>query len=951
MGFLGLGRSALKDADPRKREAAVRELPVAEQGKLMDAALGDSDPGVRRAAAAKVVETDLLRELVRHPDAPIAQMAREKLANVAVEEVKRRPMARAGELLEQITEQSALVTVALQAEDRAVREAAFARILGLDAPSEQLLATLAIQEESGAYGERAVPRIAKRQVLKDVSKKAKAAAVRSAAEARMAELAAQSEKPSREQQRKQRNAELAELVEQARVLAVASDVAAAHDKLTTIERDAKALEQRFAEAPADEELAAVHESLGRFREQLKQRRAEATAAAEAMAAAAARRRELLAAWEQRAVEAEAATPQEREALAAELAEAWAAAGEPGPEAVSELEQAYAVLVARVIGQAIAPEAAAEQPVQDMRPELGPEALAAIEALIAEAEALSQREDWRDADQAFKTLDKRWREAAIDLGADDERRTRFRSAYGVFKDRRREAREQRGREREQRLETMAGLVRESAELAAAQPEGEAVEAHRKQIKELQRRWREIGPVPADRARPLREEFRANCDTAFEPVRRHFEAKDWERFARVPKAEELIAAAAALNEESPEDGNELIKAVKDLQARWKRLGQLPRDKKDELWEAFKGHCDAIYERLQPWFAERDRQREENLARKQALIEELELQLEQAPAHAVGAGLDAGLDASRIDKVKDIQARWKEVGPVPREQDKQTWGRYKALLDRFYAARRQQRAVEQKEREGNLAHKQEICDAIAALADDLEAYKGGQRFGNKTERDFFEDFRSLQGQYRSAGFVPRKDMDASKQRYKEVCDRVHAALEDWFAARDAERQGNLERKQALLVRLEELLEEEHPEWFRDEVRKLQDEWRDAGPVPRDAMDINQRFRQTVEQILHADRAPAQQTQGGEPSVKFGDEAEVVADGLAAPEPERRPEADAGSSAEPTPEADAAPSAADAADAAPAPAAEVGASEAGSDGAAEAPPDPEQDAVADEPPAGDDR
>ncbi|MFW5860304.1 MAG: hypothetical protein ACOCYP_09795, partial [Planctomycetota bacterium] len=281
MGFLGLGRSALKDADPRKREAAVRELPVAEQGKLMDAAVGDSDPSVRRAAASKVVETDLLRELVRHPDAPIAQMAKEKLANVAVEEVKRRPLARAGELLEQITEQSALVTVALQAEDKAVREAAFARILGMESPSEQLLATLAIQEESGAYGERAVPRIDKRQVLKDVSKKAKATGVRSAAEARMAQLAAQSEKPSREQQRKQRNAALAELVEQARVLAVASDVAAAHDRLVGIERDAKALEQRYSEAPADDELAAVHESLGRFRDQLEQRRSEAAAQAEA----------------------------------------------------------------------------------------------------------------------------------------------------------------------------------------------------------------------------------------------------------------------------------------------------------------------------------------------------------------------------------------------------------------------------------------------------------------------------------------------------------------------------------------------------------------------------------------------------------------------------------------------------------------------------------------------
>ena len=59
------------------------------------------------------------------------------------------------------------------------------------------------------------------------------------------------------------------------------------------------------------------------------------------------------------------------------------------------------------------------------------------------------------------------------------------------------------------------------------------------------------------------------------------------------------------------------------------------------------------------------------------------------------------------------------------------------------------------------------------------------------------------------------------------------------DGERKGNLEQKQKLLTEIEALLQESRPDWFKDEAKAIQAKWREIGQVPRENMDINERFR----------------------------------------------------------------------------------------------------------------
>ena len=844
MGFLGLGRSPLKDADPRRREQAVRDLPVAEQGTFIELALGDPDAGVRVAAATRVREPDFLEMISKHKDPAVAKIGRERLANIGVETVKGRKLAGAKVILDAINEQNALATITLQAEDREVRSYAFERMLGLPDPSPDMLARVAVQDEDGALGQRAVAKIDKRQALKSIAKKAKNEAVRKAAQSAITAIDEEARKPSPDKQRRSRAKDLEPLLERAQVLAVSQRWDETPAEFAELKEKQAAVIASYPEIEPCERCAEVAQIIERAAATFSARKAEAEALVAEQAEHATAKQQLL---EELAKE----QPENAEAAAAAARQRWQAIGSAG-EADGALAHRFNDLLSAWTGSsehavdAPASERPAPKPVT-----LSEEEQAKIDALLKEAAELSESDNWKDADYRFKELDKLWRDIAIDLPADHELRQQFLGSYGHFKDRRRADREQRDQQNEARVAQMRELVVKAEAFAAQSFDESAVGPYQKELKALQAEWKDIGKVPGRMMGDLRKQFRTACDKAYAPLKKHFEARDWERFNNIPKAEELIEGARALAE--VEDLESVYTRVKDLQAQWKKVGQLPRERKDELWEQFKAACDAAYERLQALFAERDADRQTSMQRKEAMIAELQ-QLIGSPVVGI-AGSQAHRDAinQRTEQVKAMQAEWKALGPAPREHDRELWQRWKQVQDQFFNDRRSFYDQLDQEKVENLNAKLALIVEAKDLAEDAEKLASGTPVGSKSEADFHKAVRELQQQWRHVGHVPRDRFEEIRDNFKQACDRVYAAVEPWLAKQDDERQSNLEAKQRLLKELYELFEEERPEWFKEDARKIQQQWREIGHVPRNAMAINDEFQSLCDDLFNG-RKPEQ-------------------------------------------------------------------------------------------------
>lgn len=832
MGFLGLSKPKWKHADAQVRLAAIASIAEDRQGLLADLARGDADARVRLAAAHRVTDQGLLEGLLGSADPEIVRVARERLSGVAVKLVRERPLAACRAMLGAIVDQKSLAELSVGASDLAVRAAAFERLAAMPEPSPAMLELVAVQDAAGELGLRAVALLAQRGALKDVARKAKAERVRAAAQARIEALGSEAGKPSAERIRKQRLRDLEPLAASAQRLALISDWTRAEREWIALEGARDEALARHGSLPVDEGAAALIERIARARREFSQRRAEAEAKSAEVRSA---REAFLAGLADRP----AAEPGAGAALRAELGARWSALGELPAGERQSFDARFAAHLER-----LAPPDAGAPPAVSAAATLPDAQREELEKLVAEAEALVDAADWREARERYRHLHKRWNQLVAPLAPDHEFRRRFVDAYAASKDRQRARRDEREQTTVERLKRLEALAAEAAALAATPP-GEAEQRARfERLRAIQAEWKAVGAVRPDRVAAVRARFRAALDQAYIPLKALQEAEDWERFAHLAKAEELIAAVEALA--VVEDLAIVASQAKQIQARWRELGPLPRDRREPMWQRFRAVCDTVYGRLKPYFAELDAQRLVNLERKRALLAEAEALANAGPIGLAGSPADLAAKRAGAERMKALQQEWKVVGPVPREHDQELWTKFRAAGDIFFGKHRADIDARHQEYVQNLNLKLALCVAAEDLALDAEAAAAGGEAKVKAPADRLREIKDVQARWKDIGHVPRDQAEAVWVRFRTSCDRVYATLKGYLDEQERVRQENLAKKQALITEAEEILAHENARWFKDEIKDLQRRWREIGHVPREQMDlVGRRFKELCDRI----------------------------------------------------------------------------------------------------------
>ena len=116
------------------------------------------------------------------------------------------------------------------------------------------------------------------------------------------------------------------------------------------------------------------------------------------------------------------------------------------------------------------------------------------------------------------------------------------------------------------------------------------------------------------------------------------------------------------------------MRQLQEKWKPVAAAPRSQATVLWSRFKAAQDAVYEKCKDFFAQQNAERAENLKKKTALAERAE------------ALQDSTDWVKTADAIKQLQAEWKQIGPVSRGHERASWERFRAACDRFFTRRQE-------------------------------------------------------------------------------------------------------------------------------------------------------------------------------------------------------------------------------------------------------------------------
>jgi hypothetical protein len=250
-------------------------------------------------------------------------------------------------------------------------------------------------------------------------------------------------------------------------------------------------------------------------------------------------------------------------------------------------------------------------------------------------------------------------------------------------------------------------------------------------------------------------------------------------------------------------------KKLQDEWRTVGAVPVAYVKPLWASYHALVDRFFDNRNIYFELLELDRRKNLEIKQELCAKAEKLLH----------LDSLNTALR--EINELHNEWRHIGPVPKDDKDAIWSRFKAASDFIYQRRDLHVRELSVKLKNNLREKQ---DLIARLEPLVVLDSAMIRDWNARSQEILE----IQKQWISVGPVERsKTKDINKQ-FWQLFKGFFNRKAQFFKAMDVERQSNLEKKRALVARVNELKDQENFEQAADQIKQLQKDWKEIGPVP---------------------------------------------------------------------------------------------------------------------------
>ncbi|MDB4516869.1 DUF349 domain-containing protein, partial [Crocinitomicaceae bacterium] len=190
-----------------------------------------------------------------------------------------------------------------------------------------------------------------------------------------------------------------------------------------------------------------------------------------------------------------------------------------------------------------------------------------------------------------------------------------------------------------------------------------------VLEAQKTWKTIGFGPKKENDQIWKEFRAICDTFFNAKKEFFKEANAAFDGVAEQKKELIAQAEKLSAST--DWKETANKIIRLQKEWKNLGHAGRRNEQKLWKEFRSACDTFFEARSSHFAEKDREFEDNLKAKEALLTEIEAYTPTEDKKAAIADL------------KEFAKKFNALGMVPMKAKDAIYGRFKSAMDTHYGS----------------------------------------------------------------------------------------------------------------------------------------------------------------------------------------------------------------------------------------------------------------------------
>ena len=420
---------------------------------------------------------------------------------------------------------------------------------------------------------------------------------------------------------------------------------------------------------------------------------------------------------------------------------------------------------------------------------------------------------------------------------------FKELYNQYKRERAEYNRQLEKEREQNLALKEAVI---ADLKVLLEKQEDVNATFPEFREIQNRWRAIGPVPAQSYRNINETYQLYVEQFYDMVKINRELRDLD-FKKNLEAKEQFCQMAEKLAENPN----VIEAFKDLQKlheQWKEFGPVAKEFRDSIWDRFKAATSVINKKYQAFFEGLKEQQAENLEKKTALC----VKVEEIAEREVANSNEWNAFSKEIE---DIQKEWKTIGFASKKDNQKVYDRFRAACDKFYGRKREFYNEYKDSINANMDRKIALCEAAEQLKNSTEWKKATDQFIN------------LQKQWKEIGAVPRKKSEQLWKRFRAACDEFFAER-DKNAKPENDFYSNLKAKQRLVEEIKAYVLTGDEAADREAMQEFQKRWQEIGFVPfKEKENIANAYKEALQAAFPGMGRGARRTRGSRPQLSEKD------------------------------------------------------------------------------------
>ncbi|MCK5730419.1 MAG: DUF349 domain-containing protein [Draconibacterium sp.] len=347
-----------------------------------------------------------------------------------------------------------------------------------------------------------------------------------------------------------------------------------------------------------------------------------------------------------------------------------------------------------------------------------------------------------------------------------------------------------------------------------------------FRDLQYEWREIGLVPQSKMKNLWDTYHFHVENFYDYIKINRELRDLDlkknleiKIVLCENAEELLVEPS------------IIKAFNILQKyheRWREVGPVPREQKDDIWERFKAATSKINKKHQEYFESRKDEQKKNLEAKSALCEKVEdIDMSDVTNYRVWD--------EKSKELVELQKVWRTIGFAPKKDNNKIYERFRKGCDKFFDAKRDFYTKNKEIQQNNMQLKIDLCVQAEALKDVTDWKKTTQ------------DFINIQKKWKEIGPIPRKHSDIIWKRFRLACDFFFDKKSDHFSGMDSDQSTNLKKKEELIEKVLNLKSIDDVDENLKSLKELQREWTEVGFVPFKKKDeIQAKFRDAINKLF---------------------------------------------------------------------------------------------------------